>query len=186
MTGAGLSVASGIPDFRTPGTGVWANVDTQSVATIGVFRRDPARFWAFYRDRLDCFDRVEPNPGHYAIAALQQAGVLKALISQNIDGLHQKAGSTDVIEVHGTTRTLTCTGCDRRYRRADRDRLFDDAGVARCEDCSAAVKPDTILFGEMLPDCFTTAASEAAQADLMICAGSSTAAWSSLPATGPT
>jgi NAD-dependent deacetylase len=177
LTGAGVSTASGIPDFRSPGTGQWANVDPQQVASLDGFCRNPARFWAFYRERLDCFDHVQPNRAHGALAALQQHGLLGTIITQNIDGLHQRAGSSDVLEVHGTTVTMTCTGCQRSYERAQRDRLADPDGAVRCEDCGAVVKPDTILFGENLPDCFMTASIAAARADLLICAGTSLQVW---------
>lgn len=177
LTGAGVSVPSGIPDFRSPGTGLWAGVDPMQVAHIDAFRRDPARFWAFYRERLDRFEAVAPNPAHRALAELEARGLLRAVVTQNIDGLHQRAGSRRVIEVHGTTATLTCTACGRRYRREERDGLFDGAGVARCLGCAAVVKPDTVLFGEMLGPAIDEAADLCGEADLLLCVGSSLAVY---------
>lgn len=177
LTGAGMSTASGIPDFRSPASGQWANVDPQQVASVQGLRRDPARFWAFYRQRLDCFDHVQSNGAHRALADLQRHGRLGVIVTQNIDGLHHQAGSSDVLEVHGTTATMTCTDCARAYPRAERDRLTDRVGVVRCETCGGVVKPDTILFGENLPACFAQASVAAARADLLICAGTSLQVW---------
>src|SRR3712207_5756309 len=102
LTGAGISVPSGIPDFRSPGTGLWENVDPMEVAHIDAFRRDPKRFWMFYGSRFDTLDDKEPNGAHRALARLEEQGVLDAIVTQNIDRLHRKAGSKELVEVHGT------------------------------------------------------------------------------------
>ncbi len=174
LTGAGISVPSGIPDFRSPGEGLWENVDPMEVAHIDAFRRDPAKFWSFYRPRFQTLGDVEPNDAHRAIAELERRGLLRAVITQNIDQLHHRAGSERVIEVHGSIRTSSCQRCGTAFRVEDVDELFDDAGVAHCSDCSGPVKPDVVLFGELLPaDAMAEAETLAAGADLMLCVGSS-------------
>jgi NAD-dependent deacetylase len=174
LTGAGISVPSGIPDFRTPGEGLWEKVDPMEVAHIESFRRDPARFWSFYRPRLHSLGGIEPNPAHEALAALERRGLLEGVITQNIDMLHFKAGSERVIEVHGSIRSLSCQSCGRSFAIADSEELFDPEGVARCSGCEGLVKPDVVLFGELLPtEAMAEAEALAARADLMLCVGSS-------------
>ncbi len=151
LTGAGISTASGIPDFRSPG-GLWDDEDPMEVATLSVFRQDPGRFWRFYRARLDLADTYEPNPGHFFLAHLEQAGRLSAVVTQNIDGLHQAAGVDEAIvhEVHGSVRELVCLECGQRYPRARLDELTVD-DLPRCP-CGAVLKPAVVLFEEMLPE----------------------------------
>jgi NAD-dependent deacetylase len=174
LTGAGISVPSGIPDFRSPGTGLWENVDPMEVAHIDVFRRDPTRFWSYYRPRLGMLDDKQPNDAHRALAELEARGMLEAVITQNIDRLHRKAGSKRVIEVHGTTETGSCLACSASYPLAEVEGLFDADGVARCDQCDGPVKPDVVLFGELLPEAAMEEASElAARAELLLCVGSS-------------
>src|SRR5690349_10137191 len=153
-------------------TGLWANVDPMEVAHIDVWRRDPARFWSFYGQRFALLDGKEPNGAHLALAELERRGLLSGVITQNIDGLHARAGTSDPIEVHGSIRTASCLQCGRSYSLADtRARLTD--GVPRC-DCGAPLKPDVVLFGEFLPaDAIARAESLAASAGLMIAIGSS-------------
>ena len=175
LTGAGVSVPSGIPDFRSPGTGLWANVDPMEVAHISSWRRDPARFWSFYGMRFNVLEGKQPNGAHRALAALEQAGRLDALVTQNIDGLHALAGSRDIIEVHGSIATSSCLACGERYSLGEtRTRLEADAeGVPRC-DCGEPLKPDVVLFGELLDEAAMGRASAlAAGADLLLCVGSS-------------
>jgi NAD-dependent deacetylase len=175
LTGAGISVPSGIPDFRSPGTGLWANVDPMEVAHISVWRRAPERFWGFYGQRFAMLEGKQPNGAHRALAALEAAGRLDAVITQNIDGLHAAAGSREVIEVHGSIATASCLACGRRYPLAEtRARLEADAdGVPRC-DCGKPLKPDVVLFGELLDEAAMALASDlAAGADLLLCIGSS-------------
>ena len=174
LTGAGISVPSGIPDFRTPGTGLWENVDPMEVAHIDAFRSDPKRFWEFYRPRLAGLGGVEPNPAHEALAELERRGHLEAVITQNIDTLHTRAGSERVVEVHGSIRTASCQACDATYALADLEATFDEEGVATCRGCASLVKPDVVLFGEMLPAAaMADAEALAARADLLLCVGSS-------------
>jgi NAD-dependent deacetylase len=174
LTGAGISVPSGIPDFRTPGKGIWEKVDPTEVAHIDAFRGDPARFWSFYRPRLHTLGDVEPNGAHAVLAELESRGLLEAVITQNIDMLHVKAGSERVIEVHGSIRTGTCQECRTEFSLEEVNELFDEDGVAICSSCRGHVKPDVVLFGEFLPaDAMAEAEALAARADLMLCIGSS-------------
>ncbi|HEX8975320.1 MAG TPA: NAD-dependent protein deacylase [Solirubrobacteraceae bacterium] len=175
LTGAGISVPSGIPDFRTPGTGLWENVDPMEVAHIDVFRRDPERFWHFYGDRFQTLEDKRPNGAHHALARLEAAGQLSAVITQNIDRLHARAGTRELVEVHGTIDHSSCPDCHARFPIAEvRSRQRDDrAGVPRC-DCGHPLKPDVVLFGEYLPEAaLRRAQTLAAGADLLLCIGSS-------------
>jgi NAD-dependent deacetylase len=175
LTGAGISVPSGIPDFRTPGTGLWENVDPMEMAHIDVFRRDPERFWHFYGHRFQTLEDKEPNGAHRALARLEDAGLVGAVITQNIDRLHAKAGSRDLVEVHGSIARSSCQTCQARYPLGDvrARQAADPAGIPRC-DCGQPLKPDVVLFGEYLPVAALTRAEHlAAEADLMLCIGSS-------------
>jgi NAD-dependent protein deacetylase/lipoamidase len=175
LTGAGISVPSGIPDFRSPGTGLWANVDPLEVAHIAVFRRNPERFWQFYGERFAMLRGKRPNGAHAALVELERRGMVEAVVTQNIDGLHRAAGTQELIEVHGTIGTSSCLACGARYELdvvRERLRTADDS-VPRC-DCGAPLKPDVVLFGELLPESALARASElAAAADLLLCVGSS-------------
>jgi NAD-dependent deacetylase len=174
LTGAGISVPSGIPDFRTPGKGLWENVDPMEVAHIDAFRSDPKRFWSFYRPRLHGLGGVEPNPAHEALAEMERGGLLEGVITQNIDRLHTKAGSERVVEVHGSIGSASCQSCDATFRIEQVDSLFDEDGVAVCSLCLGYVKPDVVLFGEFLPaDAMAEAEALASRADLLLCIGSS-------------
>lgn len=174
LTGAGISVPSGIPDFRTPGEGLWEKVDPFEVAHIDAFRSDPARFWSFYRPRFAMLGPKEPNPAHRALAELERRGLLEAVITQNIDRLHRRAGSRRVIEVHGSIETSSCYECAASYRLEEVDELFDEEGVAICRECGGHVRPDVVLFGELLPERALAEAEElCANADLLLCVGSS-------------
>jgi NAD-dependent deacetylase len=176
LTGAGVSVPSGIPDFRTPETGLWAKVDPMEVAHISVFEREPERFWSYYRPRFQSLGGKEPNRAHEALAELERRGLIEGVITQNIDRLHRAAGSEHVIEVHGSIETSSCTACGTSFGLDGVDDLFDERGIAICSDCDGAVKPDVVLFGEMLPVEAIERATELAEAaDLMLCVGSSLA-----------
>jgi NAD-dependent deacetylase len=184
LTGAGISVPSGIPDFRTPETGLWANVDPMEVAHIDVFERDPARFWSYYRPRFQSLGDKRPNAAHEALAELERRGLLDGVITQNIDCLHHKAGSENVVEVHGSIETSSCRGCAASYAIDEVEALFDADGVAICAACAGPVKPNVVLFGEMLPEGAMARAQQLAErAELMLCVGSSLAVYpvASLP-----
>jgi NAD-dependent deacetylase len=175
LTGAGISVPSGIPDFRSPGTGLWENVDPMEVAHIDAWRADPHRFWQFYGNRFQTLESKEPNAAHRALVELERRGHLDAVVTQNIDMLHRKAGTRELVEVHGTIEHSSCLSCGARYPLADvRARLAADPdGVPRC-DCGHPLKPDVVLFGEWLPaDALDRAYELAGVADLLLCVGSS-------------
>jgi NAD-dependent deacetylase len=178
LTGAGVSVPSGIPDFRTPETGMWAKVDPMEVAHISVFERDPERFWSYYRPRFQALGDKEPNRAHEALAELERRGLIEGVITQNIDRLHRAAGSENVIEVHGSIETSSCLECGASFGLDEVEDLFDERGVAICTHCGGAVKPDVVLFGEMLSAEAIERATELAEgADLMLCVGSSLAVY---------
>jgi NAD-dependent deacetylase len=175
LTGAGISVPSGIPDFRSAGTGLWQTVDPMKVAHIDAFRRDPVAFWSFYGQRFNTLEDKEPNRAHAALVELERAGLLEAVITQNIDRLHARAGTENLVEVHGSISHSVCLVCGLRYELGDvRRRLERDLeGVPRC-DCGQPLKPGVVLFGEYLPvEAVTRAEALAAGADLMLCIGSS-------------
>jgi NAD-dependent deacetylase len=175
LTGAGVSVPSGIPDFRSPGTGMWEKVDPMEVAHIDVFRREPDRFWHFYADRFASLVSKEPNDAHFAIAELERRGLIRGVVTQNVDRLHRQAGSSNVIEVHGSIEWSVCPECGGRTSLEKvLEVLSDHPGAPECPACIAPLKPDVVLFGEMLPeDAISDAYALAAEADLIICVGSS-------------
>ena len=154
LTGAGISTESGIPDFRTP-TGIWAQYDPTEYATIDAFRRDPEKVWEFYALRLEVLGRAEPNAGHLALAELERRGLVQAIVTQNIDGLHQRAGSENVIEVHGSIRTASCLRCGEQVPL--------EQAMPRCGECGEILKPDVVMFGEVLPPGAMERASELAR-----------------------
>ena len=174
LTGAGISVPSGIPDFRTPETGLWAHVDPMEVAHIDAFHSDPARFWRFYGERFATLGAKQPNAAHRALVALEERGMLDAVVTQNIDMLHRRAGTIELVEVHGSIAGCACPRCGARVAAAEvRTRLgADPDGVPRCEDCAGPLKPDVVLFGEMLPeDALRRARDLCVAADLLLCIG---------------
>jgi NAD-dependent deacetylase len=151
LTGAGVSTESGIPDFRSP-TGIWAQFDPLEYASLDAFRRDPEKVWRFYAPRFAMLSAAEPNSAHLALAELERLGFVRAIVTQNIDLLHRRAGSRDVVEVHGSIETSTCPACGRVHALADVQEQLD-AGIEapRCSSCGAVVKPDVVFFGELLP-----------------------------------
>ena len=172
LTGAGVSVASGVPSFRGTG-GIWERHDPMEVATMTALRRDPARVWRFFDELDEVLGTARPNAAHRALASLEDGGFLQTIITQNIDGLHQVAGSVAVIELHGTPRTLTCTSCGRTSGRTPPP-ARDAAGVPRCPDCDGVVKPDITLFGENLPGTTLRRAEHAVRrADVLMVVGTS-------------
>ena len=175
LTGAGVSVPSGIPDFRSPGTGLWANVDPMEVATIDAFRRDPDRFWRFYGERFASLHDREPNPAHEAIAELERRGLVRGVITQNVDRLHRRAGSRRLVEIHGSIEWSVCMRCRGRVGLERVLELIGQGeGPPECEACIEPLKPDVVLFGELLRrEATEEAFSLASEADLMLCIGSS-------------
>jgi NAD-dependent deacetylase len=178
LTGAGVSTESGIPDFRSP-TGIWAEFDPLEYATMGAFRRDPAKVWRFYAPRFSMLAEAEPNPAHLALTELERRGLLEAIVTQNIDLLHERAGSRDVVEVHGSIRSSTCPGCGVAYSLADVPPLIEAGGGApSCPACGGILKPDVVFFDELLPpDAIDRAYELASQARLLLVVGSSLEVW---------
>jgi NAD-dependent deacetylase len=150
LTGAGVSTESGIPDFRSP-TGLWARFDPLEYGSIEAFRRDPLRVWSFYKPRVAMLTGAEPNAAHLALAELERLGLVEAVVTQNIDLLHERAGSREVVEVHGSIRTSTCPGCGERYGLERVLELLAEADAPACPACGTVLKPDVVFFGELLP-----------------------------------
>ena len=176
LTGAGISVPSGIPDFRSPGTGMWETVDPMEVAHIDAFRSDPVRFWSFYGQRFATLGGKLPNGAHRALVALEQHGLLDAVITQNIDMLHRKAGTRELIEMHGSIASCSCLGCGERAMLEQVSVRLAAAGdgVPRCDGCAQPLKPDVVLFGELLSQSALERARELCEeAEVLLCIGSS-------------
>ena len=168
LTGAGVSTESGIPDFRSP-TGIWANVDPMEYASLRAFQADPEKVWSFYAKRIEMLAAAEPNDAHRALAELERRGLVSAVVTQNIDLLHARAGSRDVIEVHGSIRTASCPACGASYPL--HELLLP---LPRCADCGTVLKPDVVFFGELLPRAAIDRAYELARGTrLLLVVGSS-------------
>lgn len=175
LTGAGISTPSGIPDFRTPGTGLWANVDPMAVAHIDVLEDEPELFWRFYSERFTTLAGIRPNRAHEVVAELGRRGVVDSVITQNVDRLHSAAGSEGVIELHGSIDRSRCTACGAPWGLDEVRRLAAEApdGVPECS-CGSMIRPGVVLFGEMLPElALRDAVANATGADLILCIGSS-------------
>lgn len=176
LTGAGVSTPSGIPDFRSPGSGLWEQVNPMEVASIYSFRSNPEAFFSWVRPLAAKLMTAEPNPGHTALAELEGGGRLKAVITQNIDGLHQRAGSREVLELHGHWREATCLSCYCVVHTAEILEGFvtsEEPTLPLCPACGGLLKPNAILFGEQLPsDVVNAAMSHMRRADLVLVAGS--------------
>lgn len=175
ITGAGISTPSGIPDFRSSGSGLWSKDEPMLVASLTTFKRKPDQFFNWLRSLAIPMRQASPNPAHRALAKMEQAGVIKAVITQNIDGLHQQAGSRTVIELHGSLATLTCPGCRTQVKAGEYIEAFIESGaLPYCSHCRSLLKPDIILFEEMLPiDAWDAAQRHCEQADVALIAGSS-------------
>ncbi len=174
FTGAGISTPSGIPDFRSSGTGAWVKVDPMRVASMTAFRHHPKDFFDWLRPLAQKSWDANPNPAHQALADLERLGVIRAVITQNIDGLHQRAGSCNVLEVHGSMRTCTCLVCRKSFPFDIFKDVFLNGGFPTCSHCASIVKPDIVLYEEMLPmDIWEEARRVCQEADVCIVVGSS-------------
>jgi len=175
LTGAGISTPSGIPDFRSEGTGLWSRDEPMEVASLSTFRTHPERFFEWFRPLAEQIYNAKPNPAHYVFSKLENAGMGQTIITQNIDFLHQKAGSSHVVEMHGTLKTSSCTSCYKRHETEHFIQAFIHNGtIPLCPNCNGILKPDVILFGEQLPQSAWLEAQNAVrQCDLMVVAGSS-------------
>lgn len=173
LTGAGVSTESGIPDFRSPG-GLWAEFDPQDYASLESFRRDPVRIWDFYGRRFAYLAGAQPNDAHRALARLEQLGLVEAVVTQNIDLLHERAGSREVIEIHGSIRYALCLACGRQEPLAAVLAQLEAGPAPLCPACDAVLKPGVVFFGEVLPVAELERATELARrARLLLVVGSS-------------
>jgi NAD-dependent deacetylase len=170
LTGAGVSTESGIPDFRSP-TGIWARYDPTEYATIDAFLADPVKVWEFYAKRLDVLGEAEPNDGHRALADLERRGWIRAVITQNVDGLHARAGTRELVEVHGSLRSAVCLDCGEDVPMAEAVALLP---APACPRCGRILKPAVVMFGEYLPAAAMDQAHRlAGEARLLLVVGSS-------------
>jgi NAD-dependent deacetylase len=175
LTGAGISTPSGIPDFRSQNTGLWERDDPMEVASLTAFEAHPERFYGWLKPLAKTIMSAKPNAAHRALAKLENAGIIKATITQNIDGLHQKAGAKKVIELHGSALTMTCPSCHRSFQsEMFEEELLNDGAMPKCPECGRILKPDIVLFEEMLPaKAWTEAEAHSMKADLFLVVGSS-------------
>jgi NAD-dependent deacetylase len=175
LTGAGISTPSGIPDFRSPGSGLWSRFNPMEVASLSAFRYHPEKFLDWFHPLAEKIFLALPNPAHRALSLLEKAGYLHTIITQNIDGLHQRAGSGQVLEIHGTLESLSCIGCFKKFG----SELFipsyiHDNEPPRCPECGKILKPDVILFEEQLPKQTWLQAKQACQdCNIILVVGSS-------------
>ncbi|MCB9136373.1 MAG: NAD-dependent deacylase [Anaerolineales bacterium] len=175
LTGAGYSTPSGIPDFRSTHSGLWEHNDPMEVASLSTFRFQPRKFFDWFRPLAAQIHTAQPNPAHYSLADLEKAGYFAGIVTQNIDGLHQRAGSEKVYEVHGTLTRLICPHCYKTYPAQNYlEPYIYDCVIPVCPGCAHMLKPDVVLFEEQLPLSIWRQAEQAvANCDLMLVAGSS-------------
>ena len=172
LTGAGISTESGIPDFRSK-NGLWNRYDINEYGYLQSFLKNPEKVWKMLAEMAELFEKAKPNPAHYALAELEKLGLLKAVITQNIDGLHQEAGNKKVIEFHGSFNTLTCLNCGKKYSKEE----INLKNLPRCT-CNGILKPDIVFFGEPIPTKALNEALELAnKSDLILVIGTSCAVY---------
>lgn len=172
LTGAGISTESGIPAFRSPGE-LWDQVDPMEYVSREALQQRPRKLWGFLKETIETIEEAEPNEGHLALARLEAAGHIEGVITQNIDGLHQRAGSQNVMEVHGHLRTAHCTDCDHEIPLDEAFDQLDADEVPTCEGCGGMIRPDVVLFGDPMAPDFETAIQAVMECDLVISIGSS-------------
>lgn len=174
FTGAGVSAESGIPTYRGE-EGTWSKYDPAKFASLDYFLRDPAYYWSFFREeRYPVLARAQPNPAHEALARLEASGRLRCVITQNIDGLQQMAGSQRVIELHGNTRFVACLDCGAEYGMDEVYEQLSGRDVPSCAGCGGRLKTRVVLFGEGLPqEALQESFRHASLCDAMLCVGSS-------------
>jgi len=174
FTGAGVSAESGIRTFRGE-EGLWRQYDPFKVSSIDYFLQDPTAYWSVSKERYDAYRQARPNAGHVALAAMEEAGALVAVVTQNTDGLHTVAGTANVIELHGSGRTVACLDCGAREPREDVQARLEEEMPPRCRTCGGIhIKPTVVFFGEAMPATAVEKAFAAARdSDLMLVVGSS-------------
>lgn len=175
LTGAGISTPSGIPDFRSSKDGLWKKYNPFEVASLSAFRVRPERFYEWFRPLTRNIVEAQPNSAHVAISQLEKHGIIKSVITQNVDGLHQRAGSVNVLEVHGTLNTMTCGSCYTKYSSSEFiEPYLENGTIPHCRKCSGILKPDAILFEEQLPrKTWQKVEAELKKCDLLVVVGSS-------------
>jgi NAD-dependent deacetylase len=176
LTGAGISTESGIPDFRSPGTGLWNYIDPMEDLSAETLRARPAHFWRCFRALRGSGLKAEPNRGHLALARLEKSGHVRLVITQNIDGLHHKAGSRRVLEIHGHLRTARCQSCGQRQPLIEALEQLSSREIPEC-GCGGHLRPDVVLFGDPMPPAFEEAWRKAAGSRLLLVVGSSLTVW---------
>jgi NAD-dependent deacetylase len=177
LTGAGVSTESGIPDFRSP-TGIWAEFDPLEYASLEAFRADPAKVWSFYAPRFAMLTEAKPNAAHRVLAELERRGLVRAVVTQNIDLLHERAGSREVVEVHGSIKTSSCLACGASYPLDDVVAQLESRSAPICRHCDTVLKPDVVFFGELLPEAaIERAYALAGDAKLLVVVGSALEVW---------
>lgn len=174
LTGAGISTESGIPDYRSPGTGLWEKMD-QSLVSLDGFIRAPERYYEFALELYPVRKEARPNPAHLMLAELEDKGILKGVVTQNVDGLHQDAGTAGVHELHGSLRQTVCLDCSVLYPMEEvMERVISGENPPLCPDCGGVLKPNAVFFGEMLPQVpWQSGIKLAGESDLFITIGSS-------------
>ena len=176
LTGAGISTESGIPDFRSPGRGLWENLDPMEVLSTGVLYNFPEEFYKVGFKILSSMRNAEPNEAHYILSEMEKEGIIFGVITQNIDNLHQKAGSKNVFEVHGNTREGSCLHCGKKVSFEVLEEKVNKKQIPpRCDECGGLLRPDVVLFGDPMPYVFDLAVKEVKSSDLLIVIGSSLA-----------
>jgi NAD-dependent deacetylase len=173
LTGAGASTESGLPDFRSK-DGLWGGTDPTRVASVSAFQQDPAAFYAFYQTRLAALAGAAPNAAHRALAQLESLGVLHLVVTQNVDGLHLRAGSREVVEVHGNLREARCAGCGALVSIVEMAGPLRAGALPQCGRCGGLLRPNVVLFGEVLPAAaYARAEAACQQCDALLVVGSS-------------
>ncbi|HHW58250.1 MAG TPA: NAD-dependent protein deacylase [Clostridia bacterium] len=174
LTGAGISTESGIPDFRSPGKGLWENMDPMEALSTRVLFNYPEKFYSVGFKILSSMRNAEPNEAHYILSEMEKEGIIFGVITQNIDNLHQKAGSKNVYEVHGNTRVGSCINCGRKVSFEVLEEKVNKKQIPpRCDKCGGLLRPDVVLFGDPMPYVFDLAVKEVRTSDLLIVIGSS-------------
>lgn len=174
LTGAGMSTESGIPDFRSKGSGIWNEIDPMKYATRDVLLKEPEKFYQYTFKRFDFLTDKKPNEGHYVLSNLEKKGLIKGIITQNVDGLHQEAGSENVWEVHGNIKNCYCMKCSQKYEFEELVEQVKEKDVPRCHKCQGMLRPDVILFGDPMPqEFFQIAQRLRSKCDFVIVVGSS-------------
>ncbi len=173
LTGAGLSTESGIPDFRSPGTGLWEKIDPMEALSTDVLYGNPEKFYKVGFKILTGMKGAKPNDAHRILAKMEEEGFIDGVITQNIDNLHYEAGSKNIMEVHGHIRTGHCVKCNKTYPFSVMEEKVNSGEIPPLCTCGSMIRPDVILFGDSLPECFNKAWRLCQQSDLLIVVGSS-------------